>query len=244
MNLYINGDSYTYGSELPDPATQAWPMLLAKKLNADLVCDAQNGGSNYRTLYQTMKSTCDDYDFTIVAWSTPSRFTFYNAENNHGIDFNPKLSNTMYSKESYYKEWGETLYKHWYNELYAFKIWLQQIIQLQTVLKAKDRPYLMLTTYQNNLDKWLAPRDKFIESIKDLVNFEIMDDQQLYAEHEEIQYYLSQIDTTKFYQWSSFFIIDLCKQFPCAPRGLHFLEEGHQHMADSLFQHLTLNNCV
>lgn len=234
MRVYACGCSLTYGDELQDPTNNAWPMLLGKKFDADVINDAKCGGSNYRTLYQVIKHTQNNYDLYLVAWSEYCRFTFYGKDNSQ-INFTPSLSNDLNQKEFFYKEWGKILYSHWYNDLYAFKTWLQQIIQLQKILA--DTNYIMINSQENNLSKWLAPKDTFINSVKELVCFDSMNDDQLFDEYNEIQYYISLIDTSKFYQWNKFSITDLCRSFPCGPRA-HILEQGHQHLADLIYQYV------
>ena len=235
MNIYSIGCSFTFGDELKNAQQSAWPNVLAKKLNGSITNDAVSGGSNQRILYRTIKSIKENYDLYLIAWTTYTRFTFYKSDNNHEINFNPQLRNDIFSKETYLKNWGETLYQVWYNELYAFKLWLQQIICLQSVLQ--NKPYLMMNTFSNNLNVWLSDKKNFITNTKSLINFHNMTDEQIFEEYEEIQYYLNCIDLSKFYQWHNFSIDSLKKQFPYGPNG-HILEQGHQHLAVLLYNHL------
>jgi hypothetical protein len=234
--IYTNGCSFTYGDELNE-TSMAWPRLLAKKLNTEVFNDAVSGGTNYRTVYRTTKNIKEDYDLYVVAWTTCARYTYYKSDNNFEVNFNPQLLNALYGKEKFYSQWGKDLYLHWHNELYAFKIWLQQIIQLQATFERFQKNYLMINTFSNNLDKWLVPEDQFLSSVKNLINFDLMNDEQIFAEYQEIQYYISCIDTEKFYQWNNFFIGDLVQQFPVGPGG-HILDAGHEHLSDLLYQHI------
>lgn len=222
------GDSFTYGEELEN-RNQSWPNLLAKQLGATLNDTSQRGSSNQRIVYHTTKHYADNYDLYLIAWSEYSRFTFYKSDTNVETAFTPQLTHDVYSQETYFKDWGKTLYTHWHNELFAFKQWLQQIIHLQKILDGKK--YIMLNTFPNNLKLWLETKDNFISSVKDLINFDSMNDKQILAEYHEIQYYNKLIDKTKFYKWNDFFITSLSRQFKCGPGG-HLLEEGHQHIAD------------
>jgi len=234
MKIYVNGCSFTYGDELQSPRDSAWPMLLGKKLDATVVNDAVVGGTNYRTVYRTIKHLNNSFDLYIIAWTTNTRFTFYKSDNNFEINFNPQLVNKLYKDQSFYRDWGKTLYANWFNELYAFKLWLQQIIQLQAVIK---KPYLMINTMDNHLKNWLVKKNQFINSVKWLINFDIMSDDQIFDEYQEIQYYVSCIETEKFYRWNNFSITDLCTQFPCGAGG-HILENGHTHLAELIYNHL------
>jgi len=236
MRIYTNGCSFTYGDELQSPDTSAWPVLLGNLLGATTVNDGVSGGTNYRTIYRTIKQYQHNFDLYVIAWTTNTRFTFYKSDNNYEINFNPALQNSMYGNSSFYHNWGETLYNVWYNELYAFKLWLQQIIQLQSFIKA---PCLMINTMHNNIGKWFAPKEQFIDSVRELINFNIMTDEQIFDEYNEIQYYVQLIDTSMFYNWNKFYIQDLCNKFPCGPNG-HILEDGHTHLAELLYNHLCL----
>ena len=235
MRIYAGGCSFTYGDELENPATSAWPNQLAEVLTASINNDSINGGSNARTVYRTIKNTQNDYDLYLIAWTDYSRFTFYKSDNNFETNFSSRLIHTKYENEKFYRGWGRDLYKYWYNDLFAFKLWLQQIIQLQSILKNKN--YIMLNTMENNLSKWIATKEFFIESTKNLINFNSMNDDQIFDEYNEIQYYISLIDTSKFYRWNEFCISDLRKNFPCGPRG-HILEEGHARLANLIHQYI------
>ena len=239
MKIYANGCSFTYGDELSEPSDSAWPAQLATRLQATVTNDAISGGTNARTVYRTVKHLQDKYDLYIVAWTTNTRFTFYHANNNHDVNFNPMLLNDLYGHESYYQEWGQILYRYWYNELYAFKLWLQQIIQLQSILEQQKKQYLMVNTMGNNLSRWIAPKDQFIESVKSLINFDSLNDEQIFDEYKEIQYYASLINKDMFYKWDTFVIQQLNLNFKRGPGG-HFLEEGHAHLSELLYQHLCL----
>ena len=121
MSIYACGCSFTYGDELKNPAESAWPILLGEKLNQPVSNFAVSGGTNFRTVYQTIKNL-NKYDFYLIAWTSYSRFTFYKSDNNFEVNFNPQLKNSLYSNEEFFKDWGKILYTHWYNELYAFNV--------------------------------------------------------------------------------------------------------------------------
>ena len=237
MRIYANGCSFTYGDELESPNTSAWPVLLANQLGASVINDAVPGGTNPRTVYRTIKNLKEDFDLYLIAWTADTRFTVYKSDNNFEINFNPELENNLYGQDDFYCAWGKTYYTTWYNQLYAFKLWLQQIIQLQAVLG--NRQYVMINTMSNDVDKWTAPWSEFIPQVKSMINFDIMNDEQILAEYKEIQYYVEQIDLSKFYKWNQFAIQDLCNEYECGPGG-HILEHGHQQLANLINEHLCL----
>lgn len=239
MRIYSVGCSTTIGEELKDPANACWPALVAKKFGAELVNDAHWGGTNPRTLYRTIKHTQDAFDLYLIAWSADSRFTFYNADTNEEVNFTPKLISDPHDQQDNYKIWGRTLYQSWYNRLYGFKQWLQNIVALQAVLERNNCNYLMLNTVHNNLDRWLSPPETFLDNVRKMINVEVMNDEQIFAEHREIQYYVQLINTSKFYKWREFAIRDLDHAFPMGPKN-HMLEAGHQHLAELIYDHLCL----
>jgi hypothetical protein len=95
----------------------------------------------------------------------------------------------------------------------------------------------MINTMENYLSKWCAPEDQFIDSVKNLINFDTMNDEQIIDEYKEIQYYISVIDFSKFYKWNEFYITQLTSKFPCGHNG-HLLEQGHEHLAELLHNYV------
>lgn len=236
MNIYVNGCSFTYGDELENP-NLAWPQLLGSKLSASMTNDATSGGTNQRTVYRAIKNLSQNYDLYVIAWTSNLRYTFYRADDNYEINFNPQLVNKLCGNDPAFKSWGEVLYSSWHNELYSFKLWLQQIVQLQAMFKSHGKRYLMLNTFHNNLEAWGASKEQFIPKVKDLINFDIMNDEQIFAEYEEIQYYLKLVDRENFYQFDTFSLTDLTTQYKTGAGG-HFLEEGHAAVSQLLYDHL------
>ena len=106
MKIYTNGCSFTYGDELQSPETSAWPVQLGTLLGATTVNDATSGGTNYRTMYRTIKQYQYNFDLYVIAWTTNTRFTFYKSDNNYEVNFNPGLRHSMYGKDSFYHNWG------------------------------------------------------------------------------------------------------------------------------------------
>ena len=241
MKLYFNGCSFTYGDELKNPQQGAWPTLVSSQLKCNFLNDAVPGGTNDRTVYKTILNI-DNYDYFFIAWTLYARFTEYNPIDNFEINFNPQLNldpsshYSDYLKKNYskYKDYGQMYYTHWYNDLFEFKKWLQQIILLQSFFKQHNKSFLMLNTSNNNLPLWLQPQDKFINSTKTLLSFfDYLNDDQLLEEHAQIQKLYSMIDTSTFIEWNNWSITDLSSTYKCGPGG-HILEEGHQAVANKV----------
>lgn len=244
MNLYFNGCSFTHGDELENPQQHSWPTLVSSRLNCDFLNDAVTGGTNDRIVYKTLLNL-KKYDFFIIAWTSYSRFTEYNPVDNFEINFNPQLNTNAALhrsddlKKNYpkYKTYGETYYKHWYNDLFEFKKWLQQIILLQSFFKQNNKPFIMLNTMKNNISSWSQPQENFIPAVRHLIDFfDYIDDDQLLAEHLQIQDLLSMIDKSTFIAWGDWDIKELTSVYPTGPGG-HILEDGHRAVADIVLDH-------
>lgn len=234
MNLYFNGCSHTFGDDLND-RNNAWPALIAKSLNCNFLNDAMSGGTNDRILYRTIKNA-HKFDKFYIAWTVTSRFTRYRSDNNHDVNFNPLLRHSIYDNSTEFKDYGRLHYAFWHNELYIFKLWLQNIILLQRYLDSINKPYVMVNSDHNYIDRWSAGRDSFNSSIKSLVCFDLMNNETLYNEHVEIQDLLKQIDKTNYIGWESWWLTQACQLYPTGPTD-HALEDGHKYIANYILTH-------
>lgn len=239
MKTYFNGCSFTYGDELENPMQDSWPVLTASKLNFEFLNDAVPGGTNDRIMYKTIQNI-GNYDCFIIAWTTYTRFTEYNPVDNFEINFTPVLKidvSAHYSddlKNNYkkFKDYGTMYYKYWFNEIFEFKKWLQQIILLQTFFKSNNKSYIMLNTFSNNLENFLQPHSRFINATKHLIQFfDYINDDQLLNECTQIQNLNSLIDKSKFIRWNNWSIKDLKSTYKYGPGG-HLLEDGHVAITD------------
>jgi len=225
MNLYFNGCSHTHGDELPDPSTQAWPAIVAQELGCTFLNDSCSGGTNDRIMYRTIKNI-DQFDKFYIAWTYISRFTRYRADNNHEVNFNSHLTHNLYSNTEEFQLYGLLHYKNWYNELYAFKLWLQNIILLQNLFRAKNKPYVMINTDNNMISQWTSDWPNFNNSVESLLCFKSMNDEQLFAEHQEIQQLVNQIDFLHYVGWNNWWLTQLVETHIVSPTG-HLLQDGH-----------------
>lgn len=230
MKLYFNGCSHTYGDDLADPSTQAWPAIVANKIGCDFLNDAVSGGTNDRTVYRVIKNI-DLYDKFYIAWTYTSRFINYDKNNNYEVAYNPALVNNLFNSRNDFIKYGELHYKLFYNELFNFKLWLQQIILLQLYLKNKSKKYIMINAAHNFIHRWTVEWQEFNNSVKSLLCFDLMNDDQLFAEYVEINKLVEQIDFTNFLGWGVFTIRGLSGHFSVGPTQ-HLLTEGHQAVAN------------
>lgn len=229
MKLYFVGCSHTYGDDLKD-RSQAWPALVAKHYGIDFLNDAVSGGTNDRIVYRTIKNA-DKFDRLYIAWTYTARFTRYRSDNNHEVNFNPNLKNSTYGDSAEFRDYGKLHYQVWHNELYCFKIWLQNVILLQRYLNSINKPYVMINSTNNLIDRWSVDWPAFNSSVKSLLCFDMMDDDQLFKEHTEIQSLISQIDKKKYIGWNKWWLTKACEIHPVGPTG-HSLADGHRYIAD------------
>lgn len=234
MNIYFNGCSHTFGDDLVDRRL-AWPALMASSLHSQFQNDAVSGGTNDRIMYRTMKYA-KQFDFVCVAWTYTSRFTRYRADNNHDVNFNAQLSHSMYGQDPDFQDYGRLHYTVWHNELYSFKIWLQNIVLLQRYLDSVNRPYVMISADHNYLNRWGVGRNHFNSSVQSLLNFDLMSDAQLDAEWQEIQDLLSQVNRERFHGFGHWWITQLHHTHALGPTA-HLLQSGHRAIADYLLSH-------
>lgn len=235
MRLYFNGCSHTFGTDLTDQ-DQAWPVMLSKELGCDFVNDSISGGTNDRIKYRAIKYA-NDFDKFYLAWTYVSRFTRYKP-NNHDVNFNSKLVHLLYASDWAYQQYGKLHYTEWYNELYAFKLWLQDIILVQRFFESIGKTCVMINSDNNHIDRWTVGWPLFNNSVKSLLCFDLMNDDQLYAEHIEIQSLIKQINFDRYIGWNTWWLTKMSEQYPVSSSG-HLLEEGHKATAQYILKYDT-----
>jgi hypothetical protein len=234
MRLYFNGCSHTYGDDLAN-RDQAWPAVIAKQLGFEFLNDSVSGGTNDRIMYRTIKYA-DQFDKFYIAWTYTSRFTKYRSDNNYEVNFNPQLVNTLYGKDPEFVVYGKTYYRTWHNELYTFKLWLQNIILLQRFFESIKKPYVMINSTDNLINRWCSDRKYFNNKVQSLLCFDLMNDEQLYVEYLEIQSLVDQINFDHYIGWGTWTLVDVMKTHPVGPTG-HLLSSGHHATAQHLLIH-------
>jgi hypothetical protein len=240
MRLYFAGCSHTYGDDLADPENKSWPALAAKNMGCDFVNDSVGGSSNDRIIYRTIKYA-NQFDRLYIAWTYTTRFTRYRSDNNHEVNFTPSLQHGMYDSDPNFLIYGKMHYAIWHNELYNFKLWLQNIIMLQRYLETSKKEYVMVNADNNHIDKWTAPWEKFNDGIRSLVCFDLLNDDQLYQEHQEIQQLLMQINFDHYIGWNTWWLFKDHAQFLLGPTK-HLLDDGHKHIANYILKAQSLQD--
>lgn len=132
------GDSFTYGEELDD-TRKAWPNLLADCFyGIDVLNLGKSGASNDWIFTTAMERTAwERFDVVIVQWTDPGRMDLKIDDSIQGVNPITKRLNTND------KKWLDKYYREFYDDEYAWRRTLTQIIALQNHLRHTQQPFIM-----------------------------------------------------------------------------------------------------
>ena len=128
--LYVNGCSFVWGDELEDRENEAFPFLLEKKLNCELINDSMPGASNERILRTTLSRDLSDC-FVIIGWTSLFRY-------------------------EYFEDGWETVYTQ--NQVPYLKVewfimnFINQVLAVQNYLKYNNIPFFFFLSFANNME--------------------------------------------------------------------------------------------
>ena len=211
MRLLAVGDSFTYGEELAD-RNFAWPYLLGKKLNSEITNLGKPGAGNTKILRNTVEHA-SDYDIVIVAWS---HFARIEMADEHGIyDIWPGSTGNLFKDELTYRRDLLNYINRHHDDLYLYSQQLIRVILLQNYLKQTNKKYIMLDAFTECYDP-TSPREKMRLLVPQLAN---------------------QIDPMYYLGWPNETMMEWTYRTPQGPDG-HFLEQGHQRVADKIYEHI------
>lgn len=170
--LYFNGDSFTFGLELEQNLTQRYSALICHHFNQQEINDAIGGASNQRIVRTTFESlaTYDNIKLVSIMWTDLSRYEHYVGNQNCGEDedgWRRILVNRLCKKTG--KTPAAKEYSRKYNNPHIMptnKVLLQysayvrttehlineflnQILQIQQICKAKNIPCIMSFAVNN-----------------------------------------------------------------------------------------------
>lgn len=163
--LYINGDSWSYGSELRDASRpditndfhavhdayrqkHNWAGLLSRLLGLPVVNNAQAGGSNQRVMRTTLADITNlkregRKPLAVIAWTQIQRFELYEAQKSNWRSFvGPLAENTPAI--------GLDIWKNYSSDRSDVQIYLQQLIYMDSFLKTNGVPYLGTNVFRHN----------------------------------------------------------------------------------------------
>lgn len=208
MKLLTVGDSFTYGDELAD-LTKAWPHLLGKELGYSVTNLGQSGGGNTQMIRKVVEHY-QDYDLIIIAWSHYARIEHADEYGIYDTWPGSRSAQLFANNINHRNELAEYITKHHYDD-YLYKQYLINTLLLQNFLVNQNKQYLMMDAFGNNYFDFVT--NKEISSLRD------------------------QIDTTYYVGWPDQTMMEItygCTQGP----GGHFLEAGHQRVAEKINEHI------
>ena len=209
MLLCTLGDSFTFGEELDDPATQSWPALVAEHLGYQLCNRGSPGvGNSYIVKTAIKEIPKSKPDLVIVAWTSCGRMEV--ADRYSVYDIWPGC-NRRFEKPYPHRD---TLMKYitsYNNELHQYRSWLRSVVLLQDFFKLRQVNYRFVNTFDNQeLNK------KYAKCSNE---------------------YIDLIDTEKFIGWPNTGIMEWTYGCPVGPR-YHPLESGHRIIANQIINAL------
>lgn len=207
MKLLTVGDSFTYGDELEDQEL-AWPNLLARKSNINVINLAKPASGNSRMVRNIIENI-NRFDAFIIAWSHYARIEV--ADANGIYDIWPGCATSPHKSQFPWRsELIEYISRH-HDDDYLYRQYLTNIILLQQYLQNNNKKYLMLDAFGNHQD---ARRKS--NSNNDLIK---------------------QIDKETFLGWPNESMMEWTNGTKQGPRG-HFLNDGHNIVADKINEHI------
>ena len=210
--IYCIGDSFTYGSELADRNLSAWPTLIGNLLKKPVTNLGKQCVSTQYALKQSIECVYkNDAELIIVAWPNYNRTEFF--VGNKVQDFWPGRNTESIDGVTEKQLIKILTQEHSYEmDLWNCKNWLLNIILLQTFFQVNKQQYVMLNTsrFHGNPN----PEDD-----------------------PSIQYLFNHIDNTYFLGWQGDGMTQWCEKCPKGP-GYHPLEQGHQIIAEKIYNYI------
>jgi lysophospholipase L1-like esterase len=210
MKILTVGDSFTFGEELTD-RNQAWPFLLAAQLNATVTNMARPGSGNKRMVRYVMEHIAEGHnpDLVVIGWSSAGRMEF--ADEDGFFDVWPGYSGRMFANEQPWRlDLLDYINRH-HNEEYLYRQYVLDVILLQNFLTCQGIKYIMIRAVGN--EYYHNTYHKLTKLLNDLV-----DD----------RYYLG---------WPGQGMAEWTQGCPKGPGG-HFLDAGHNKVANKLYEYI------
>lgn len=203
--IYVDGGSNTYGDELEDRLTQAWPAQLSKMLNKEVLNNSIRGKSYQHMIFDTINFCIQSKpEMVIIAFGPIGRKLFVRRENNFYVDMSVTGSNSIYYGFSEEKKFRELLFKYWSNTLHDSWVFMQQVCMLQDFLNARNVKYLLINDNNNEHITKLVEISSQHSTIKEelLDAFDQMSDEQILEIENSLKKLYNQIDHTHYYDFN------------------------------------------
>ena len=152
MRLLTVGDSFTYGEEL-DELTNAWPVLLSRKLDYSLTNLGMPSGGNTQMVRKVIENY-HDFDLIIIAWSHFARIEI--ADESGVYDTWPGHTGKLFVNDLAYRQKLIEYIRRYFNDRYLYNQYLINIILLQNFLNYQNKRYIMIDAFGNNIYRSLT----------------------------------------------------------------------------------------
>jgi len=206
--LLTIGCSFTYGDELLDPAESAWPVLVSKAIDFEIMNLGSPGRGNTR-IVRSIVENIHRCDAVIIAWTHFDRIEI--SDQIDTFDIWPGRINVPHKIEYPWRATVTDYYTRHHNDDYLYRQYLLNIVLIQTYLKANNKPYLMFDAFGNHQDE-----RRFSKNNNDLIE---------------------QIDKQYFIGWPNESMVEWIGDSKKGPRG-HPLEQGHQRVAEHINEYI------
>jgi hypothetical protein len=211
------GDSFAYGDELED-RLNAFPHLIAKQLNMDVVNLGEFASGNYKMIRKLLEQDINQYSLVIITWSGFDRIEI--TDEFGSWEWWPGSHANSYRIASKNKKFRKTIidyYNRHYDSTYFYRQYLNYVILAQSYLKLNQIPYVFLDVFKNHNDE-----NRFASSNYDL---------------------LKKIDTSRYLGWPNKSMSEWTTGLPVGPR-FHFLEEGHEVVSQKILSFIKDNDVI
>jgi len=211
------GDSFAYGDELED-RLNAFPHLIAKKLNMDVVNLGEFASGNYKMIRKLLEQDINQYSLVIITWSGFDRIEI--TDEFGSWEWWPGSHANSYRIASKNEKFRKTIIDYFnrhYDSTYFYRQYLNYVILAQSYLKLNQIPYVFLDVFKNHDDE-----NRFASSNRDL---------------------LEKIDTSRYLGWPNESMAEWTAGLPIGPR-FHFLEEGHKVVSQKILDFIKDKNVI
>ena len=113
MEVYFDGDSWTYGAELEDPVEKRFSTIISR----GSVNKATGGSSNQRIVRHLLEDDISHYDYAVIQMTIPSRTEYYDKnfpKSERGwVKVTSGQVTVPYGEHRRHNYWSESTYQHW-----------------------------------------------------------------------------------------------------------------------------------
>jgi hypothetical protein len=211
--IHAIGDSFTYGDELPSQDL-AWPTLLAKKINKDVINLGKPATGNRRMVKRAIDAAINSSEIIIIGWSDCNRQEF--ADDVGIYDIWAGRNYQAFQLQDPTHRINLIKYMTAYDTPeYYYADWLRQVVLIQSLCKLHKIPCVMFIACGAN-----TSHKQYHHKFKNLVDA---------------------IDHSMFVDGMFTSVAEWTYKTPHGPNG-HPLEAGHEIIANKIYEHIR-NKC-